>query len=293
VYWEQSGSPDGKPVVTLHGGPGSAPRSGSLTTADPDRYRLVRFHQRGCGLSTPHAAGLDVSLEPNTTRHLIGDIERLRTRLGIDGWLVHGGSWGATLALAYAQTFPDRVTEMLLASVTMTRAADVRWLAHEAGRFFPAEWARFRAHVPESDRDDLVAAYDQLINHGTDPRRRVDAAKAWCAWEDALISLDDQPYAGSRTRSEADLICFARLVTHYFAHAAFLDESQLLRDISKIAHIPAVLVHGRLDISGPPDVPWLLAQRWPAAELHLVHSGHTGNAEMSQRINDEFERWKR
>jgi len=156
--------------------------------------------------------------------HLIGDIEQLREHLGIDRWIVQGGSWGVTLALAYAQEFPDRVSEMLLVSVTLTRAADVHWFAHETGRYFPEAWSRFQAGVPEGERDDLVAAYDRRINHYADPAVRSKAAQDWCAWEDAIISLDDHPYLGSRAQSEAGLVCFARLVTHYFAHAAFLPE---------------------------------------------------------------------
>jgi proline iminopeptidase len=292
VYWEQSGSPTGKPMVMLHGGPGAAPNSGTPAVADPGAYRVIRFHQRGCGRSTPHAGDLDTSLTTNTTQHLIADLERLREHLGVERWLVHGGSWGVTLALAYAQAFPDRVTEMLLVSVTMTRAADVHWLAHETGRFFPREWTRFAAGVAVDKRDDLVAAYDRLINHDPDPAVRIKAAYDWCDWEDALISLDDEPYDGWRTKSEAALICFARLVTHYFSNAGFLEDDQLLRDAHRLADIPGVLIHGRLDLAGPPDVPWLLARHWPGAELHLVRSGHTGNDDMSDRISDTLERWK-
>lgn len=292
VHWEQSGNPGGKPVLMLHGGPGGAPSTGVPKVIDPEAYRVIRFHQRGCGLSTPHAGDFATSLEHNTTAHLIGDIEALREHLGVERWVVHGGSWGVTLGLAYAQAYPARVSELVLVSVTMTRAADVRWLAHETGRFFPAEWTRFRDAVPEAERGDLVAAYDRAINHGDDVVARTKAAHDWCAWEDAIISLDDLPYTGSRTRSEAELICFARLVTHYFAHAGFLADGQLLRDVGRIAHLPAVLVHGRLDLAGPPDVPWLLAQRWPAADLHIVRSGHTGNDAMSEVISAAYERWK-
>lgn len=292
VYWEQSGNPAGKPVVMLHGGPGGAPKSGLPKVVDPDAYRLVRFHQRGCGRSTPHVGDLGTSLVANTTQHLIADIELLREHFEIERWLVHGGSWGVTLGLAYAQAFPERVSEMLLVSVTMTRSSDVHWFAHETGRFFPEEWTRFRAGVPEADRDDLVAGYDRLINHHADPAVRIKATHDWCDWEDAIVSLDDEPYNGFRTQSEADLICFSRLVTHYFSNAAFLADDQLLDSMIQLAGIPGVLIHGRLDLAGPPDVPWLLAQRWPDAGLHLVRSGHTGNDEMSERISDAYETWK-
>jgi proline iminopeptidase len=292
IYWEQSGNPAGKPVVMLHGGPGGVPPSGLPKLVDPDAYRLIRFHQRGCGRSTPHAGDLRTSLDVNTTQHLIDDIEHLREHLGIERWLVHGGSWGVTLGLAYAEAFPHRVSELLLVSVTMTRAADVRWFAHDTGRFFPAEWARFQAGVPADERGNLVSAYNRLINGHADPAVRIKAARDWCDWEDALLSLDDLPYNGARRHSEAALICFARLVTHYFANAGFLEDDQLLRDAHRLADIPGVMVHGRFDIQGPPDVPWLLAQHWPAAELHLVRSGHTGNSEMGERIGDAYERWK-
>ena len=181
---------------------------------------------------------------------------------------------------------------MVLISVKMTRAINVHWLAHEVGRYFPQEWARFRAGVPADERDDLVAAYDRLINHHPDPAVRIRAARDWCAWEDALVSLEDVPYSGARTGSEAALICFARLVTHYFSHAGFLGDNQLLRDAHRLAGIPGVLIHGRFDLSGPPDVAWLLAQEWPDAELHLVRSGHLGNDEMGERIGAAYERFK-
>ena len=191
VYWEASGNPDGKPAVALHGGPGSGSSPGRRQWFDPDRYRLIQFDQRGCGLSTPHAGDLSTDLATNTTHHLIADIERLREHLGVERWLVWGGSWGVTLALAYAERFPERVTELILLSITMTRRADVHWLAHETGRFFPAEWARFRDAVPEADRDDLVAAYDRLLNGSSDPATRIQASLDWTAWEDAILSLEE------------------------------------------------------------------------------------------------------
>jgi proline iminopeptidase len=161
-------------------------------------------------------------------------------------------------------------------------------LAHEAGRYFPEGWSRFRGAVPQDERDDLVAAYDRRINHHPDPIVRTQAAYDWCAWEDALLSLDGRPYQGSRTRSKAGLICFARLVTHYFAYAAFLPDDYLLEHLDRLAAIPAVLVHGRFDLAGPPDVPWLVAQRWPSADLHLVLSGHSGNDDMSKPISEAY-----
>jgi proline iminopeptidase len=251
---------------------------------DPARYRLIQFDQRGCGRSTPHAGDLATDLSTNTTHHLISDIERLREHLGVERWLVWGASWGVTLALAYAERFPQRVTEMVLLSITMTRRSDVEWLTRTVGRYFPAEWERFRDGVPEGERDgDLAAAYDRLLNAHSDPAVRLQAARDWVAWEDAMLSLEEgyvtpnPRYADERFR-----VAFARLVTHYFSHAAWLEEDELLRDAARLAGIPGVLLHGRLDMAGPADVAWQLARAWPGAELHLVPGGHTGDAEMDR-----------
>ncbi len=203
-----------------------------------------------------------------------------------------GGSWGVTLALAYAQRFPHRVTELVLVSVTMTRASDVHWFAHEAGRFFPEQWEQFRSGVPEAERGDLVAAYDRLINIQPDPSVRERAIQGWCAWEEALLSLDDA-YPPGRFDDPVFRTCFARLVSHYFSHAAWLEDGELLRGCGRLAGIPGVLIHGRLDISGPPDVPWLLARAWPGSELHLVGTGHAGGDEMTNRMMSALDRFAR
>ncbi|UQA54795.1 prolyl aminopeptidase [Polyangium aurulentum] len=284
IYWEVSGNPDGKAAVALHGGPGGGSRPGRRRWFDPARYRLVQFDQRGCGRSTPHAGDLSTDLSTNTTHHLIADIERLREHLGIERWLVWGASWGVTLGLAYAERYPERVSEMILLSITMTRRADVRWFGHDVGRYFPEEWARFRAGVPEADRDgDLVAAYDRLLNGHHDPAIRLQAARDWVAWEDALLSLEEGYVTPNPCWSdERYRVAFARLVTHYFSHAAWLEEDELLRNASRLAGIPGVLIHGRLDLAGPADVAWQLAQAWRGAELHFVAGGHTGDAEMSR-----------
>ena len=293
IYWEASGNPDGKPAVALHGGPGSCSTPGRRRWFDPVRYRIVQFDQRGCGRSTPYAGDLSTDLTTNTTHHLIADIERLREYLGIDRWLVWGASWGVTLALAYAERHPERVSEMVLLSITMTRRADVRWLVRDVGRYFPHEWSRFLAGVPEVDRDgDLAAAYDRLLNGDADPAVRVQAARDWVAWEDAILSLEDG-YVSPHPRwaDERYMVAFARLVTHYFLHAAWLGEDELLRDVSRLAGISGVLVHGRLDLAGPPDVAWLLAQAWPDAELHFVSGGHTGDAEMDRLLLEATDRF--
>ncbi len=293
IYWETSGNPGGKPVVALHGGPGGGSTPGRRRWFDPARYRIVQLDQRGCGRSTPHAGDLATSLVSNTTHHLIADVEGLREHLGIERWLLWGASWGVTLALAYAERFPERVSEMILLSITMTRRADVRWFSREVGRYFPEEWARFRAGVPEEDRDaDLVAAYDRLLNGDAAPEVRLRAARDWVAWEDALLSLEDgYVVPNPRWADERYRVAFARLVTHYFCHAAWLDEDDLLRNAPRLASIPGVLVHGRLDLAGPPDVAWDLARAWPGAELHFIPGGHSGDAEMDRLLLEATDRF--
>jgi proline iminopeptidase len=293
IYWEVSGNPEGKPAVALHGGPGSGSTPGRRRWFDPERYRIVQFDQRGCGRSTPHAGDPSTDLATNTTHHLVADIERLREHLGIERWLVWGGSWGVTLALAYAERHPERVSEMVLLSITLTRRADVHWLAHETGRFFPEEWARFRAGVPATERDgDLVAAYDRLLNGDARPDVRVQAARDWVAWEDAILSLEEGYVTPNpRWADERFMVGFARLVTHYFSHAAWLEEDELLREAHRLTGIPGVLLHGRLDLSGPPDVAWQLAQAWPGAELRYIPGGHTGDAEMDRSLLEATNRF--
>lgn len=292
IYWEVSGNPKGTAAVTLHGGPGSGSSPGRRRWFDPDRYRLVQFDQRGCGRSTPHAGDWDTDLSTNTTHHLIADIERLREHLGIERWLVWGGSWGVTLALAYAERYPHRVSEMVLLSITNSRRSDVHWLAHETGRYFPEDWARFRAGVPEAERDDLVAAYDRLLNTPGDPAIRRQAARDWVAWEDAILSLEEgYVRPNPRWADERFMVAFARLVTHYFSHAAWLEDDELLRNATSLRGIPGVLLHGRLDLSGPADIAWQLAQAWPDAELHYVPGGHTGDAEMDRLLLEATDRY--
>ncbi len=293
TYWEVSGNPDGKPAVALHGGPGGGSSPGWRRWFDPDRYRLVQFDQRGCGRSTPQAGDFSTDLSTNTTHHLIADLERLRTHLGIERWLVWGGSWGVTLGLAYAERFPERVSEMVLLSITMTRRSDVRWFHIDVGRYFPEEWARFRAGVPESERDgNLVAAYDRLLNAHADPAVRLQAARDWVAWEDAILSLEEgYVVPNPRWADERYMVAFARLVTHYFSHAAWLEEDELLRNAGRLADIPAVLLHGRLDLAGPSDVAWQLAQAWPGSELHFVAGGHRGDTEMDRLLLEATDRF--
>lgn len=285
VYWEVCGSPDGKPALVVHGGPGSGCTTHHRQYFDPDRYRVALFDQRGCGRSTPHASDPATDMSRNTTGHLLADMERLREHLGIERWLLSGGSWGSTLILAYAERYPQRVSEIVISGVGTTRRSEIDWLYRGVARFFPEEWERFRAGVPEADRDgDLVAAYARLMED-PDPDVRARAANTWCAWEDAVISLEPngKPNAYS-DRPPAALLAFVRIAAHYFAHGAWLEEGALLRDAGRLAGIPGVLIHGRLDLGGPLDTAWALARAWPDAELVVINdSGHTGSDTMTER----------
>ncbi len=259
----------------LHGGPGSGCTPGVRRYFDPDVYDVVLFDQRNCGRSRPHASDPATDLTANTTWHLIADMERLRTHLGIDRWLLFGNSWGSTLALAYAETHPERVTAIVLAAVTMTRRADIDWLYGGVGRFVPAQHERFLAQLPESERDDPVAGYYRLMQDA-DPAVRLKAARDWCEWENALVSIDPDWKPEPRRMTDEFQLCFARIVTHYFHHGAWLDEGQILRDAGRLAGIPGALVHGRMDLGGPPDTAWELARAWPDAKLTLVeNAGHS------------------
>src|SRR6266545_5265066 len=212
VYWETRGNPDGKPARIVHGGPGSSCEGSRGRSFDPDRYRIVLFDQRGCGRSRPHASDPDTDLSTNTTAHLIEDIERLRHFLGVERWLVFGGSWGSTLGLAYAERHPSRVSEMVLFSVVTTGRHEVEWVTRQAGRLFPAPWARFREGVPEAERDrNLVDAYSRLL-HDPDPAVREKAAQDWCDWEDAVVSLESDYQPNPRYDDQHFRMAFARIV---------------------------------------------------------------------------------
>ena len=291
VYWEVSGNPDGKPALVLHGGPGSGSTPGRRRWFNPATYRLVQFDQRGCGRSTPPVADPSTDLTTNTTGRLLADIERLRGHLGIAQWLVWGASWGVTLGLAYAQAHPDRVSEMVLVSVTMTRPSDVHWLYHEVGRFFPEKWSHFRHGG--GDAGDLVASYNQLLNGHPNAAVRAKAAKDWCEWEDAVLSLEPGWAPNPRYEDPGFRMTFARLCAHYFSHAAWLADGQILREADRLAGIPGVMVHGRLDLGSPSDVPWLLQRAWPGSELHLVGTGHAGGDEMAEHMLGALERFAR
>ena len=284
IYWEVCGNPAGKPAVVLHGGPGSGCAPWWRDFFDLDGYRVLLFDQRGCGRSRPY------TLQANTTHHLIADIERLREHVGIERWLVLGGSWGSCLGLAYAQAHPERVTELVLFAVATGTRREVEWITRDVGRLYPAEWARFRDGVPEADRDgSLVDAYSRLL-HDPDPAVRDKAARDWCAWEDAHMRPGEPPdprFDDARFR-----LAFARLVTHYWRHAAWLADDELLGGARGLAGIPGVLIHGRLDLSAPLEVPWALAQAWRGAELQVVeregHAGGRGKTSLIVAALDRF-----
>lgn len=276
VYWETSGNPDGKPAVMLHGGPGQGCAPGMRRMFDPARYRAVLFDQRGCGRSTPHASDPATDMRHNTTEHLVVDMERLREHLGIERWLVTGGSWGATLAVVYAERYPERVTEIMISSVSLTRPSEIDWLYRGAGRFFPEQWERFRDGVPSRD-DDLVAAYARLLED-PDPLVRTEAARSWCVWEDTVLSLESGATIHNGPTGEWEL-AFARIVTHYYSHAGWLEPGAVIRDAGLLGGIPGVLIHGRRDLSCPVDTAWELARAWPGAKLLIDDgSGHRGSA---------------
>ena len=272
VYWEVCGNPNGKPALVLHGGPGSGCTPHHRRWFDPDAYRIVLFDQRGCGRSTPHASDPTTDLSSNTTPHLVRDIELLRRHLGIEQWLVWGNSWGTTLALAYAEQHPGRVSALVLVAVGMTRPAEIDWIYHGVGRFLPEHWARFRAGVPDADQDgNLVDAYYRLLQD-PDTMVRERAAQSWCDWEDAVVSPDTNTEPNPRYADPRFRMAFARIVTHYFAHDAWLEDGALLRHTDRLRGIPGVMIHGRFDLGGPLVTAWELAQAWPDARArHREH----------------------
>ncbi|SIO49111.1 proline iminopeptidase [Rhodovulum sp. ES.010] len=269
IYVEQCGNPRGIPVVVLHGGPGGGCSPAMRRYFDPAEFRVILFDQRGCGRSRPHA-----SVSANTTWHLVSDIETIRDTLGIDRWVLFGGSWGATLALIYAQAHPDRVAYLVLRGVFLMTQAELDWFyGGGAGQFWPDLWARFADLVPEDERHDMIEAYHRRLFSG-DMMLETRYARAWAAWENALASID---HDGPMGEAPADYArAFARLENHYFRNRGFLDrDGQILQDVALISHIPATIVQGRYDMVCPPASAWALAERWSRAELKMVPlAGH-------------------
>lgn len=277
IYWEVCGNPEGKPVVMVHGGPGGGCDEAMRRQFDPAAYRIVLFDQRGCGRSLPHVATAGTSLETNTTWHLVADMELLRKHLGIDRWQVFGGSWGSTLALAYAQTHPDRVTELVLRGIFLLRPSELRWFYQDgADTIFPDEWERYVEPIPPAERDDMIGAYHRRLN-AEDEQIRVQAAQAWSVWESRCSTLLPKPQLAEHFDDPATAVAFARIENHYFVNGGFLtDPDQLLRGVDAIRGIPAVIVQGRYDMVCPIRTAWDLHSAWPEAKLVIVDdAGHS------------------
>ncbi len=268
LYWERCGTPGAKPVVFLHGGPGAGCSTSHRRQFDPQRYDILLFDQRGCGRSRPHA-----SLEANTTWHLVADIERLREMAGVERWMAFGGSWGSTLALAYAQTHPERVTELVLRGIFTFCQSELDWLyRHGASEIFPDKWEEFVALIPEAERDDLVAAYHRRLT-GPDAAVRLEAAKAWSKWEAETVTLLPNPAVIEEHTADEFAVAIARIENHYMVNKGWIEEGALLRDADRLADIPAVMVQGRYDCCTPPATAWDLHKAWPSAELEIVPDG--------------------
>ena len=296
VYVEQSGNPDGKPVVFVHGGPGSGTSPKQRRVFDPERYRIVLFDQRMAGRSRPHAS---TTVDPavwatNTTWHLVADMERIREHLGIERWQVFGGSWGSCLALAYAQTHPERVTELVLRGIFTLRTRELAWM-YERGHLehvYPDLWAEFVAPVPPERRGDMQTAYHELL-FDPDPAVHLPAAKAWSGWESRIITVlpDEEGYR--KAVEDAQALSFARIENHYFVHGGWMREGQLLADAPAVAHIPTVIVQGRLDMCTPARTAFDLAERLPDARFVVVpDAGHAfsepGTLDQLVRATDEL-----
>ena len=289
LYYEQCGNPDGKPVVMLHGGPGAGCGAKMRRFHDPAKYRIVLFDQRGAGRSTPHA-----DLTGNTTWDLVADIEKLRGHLGIDRWQVFGGSWGSTLALAYAETHPGRVTELVLRGIFMLRRWELEWFYQQgASRLFPEAWDRYLAAIPQVEHHDLISAYHRRLT-SDDAAVRLAAARAWSVWEGSTSFLHVDPDFVDGHEDEAFALAFARIENHYFVNGGFFEvDDHLLRDAHRISDIPGVIVHGRYDVVCPVQNAWDLHKAWPNAELTITPaSGHSAfeaeNTDALVRATDRF-----
>ncbi|HEV7122571.1 MAG TPA: prolyl aminopeptidase [Rhodanobacter sp.] len=291
LYYEQSGNPLGKPVVFLHGGPGGGTSPKCRRFFDPAVYRIVLFDQRGCGRSTPHA-----ELTDNTTWDLVADIERLREHLGIDRWQVFGGSWGSTLALAYAQTHPDKVTELVLRGIFMLRRAELEWFYQKGcSQLYPDAWETYLAAIPEVERGDLMSAYHRRLT-SQNAKTRTEAARAWSVWEGATSFLWQDPSHIHSSGEDEFALAFARIECHYFVNGGFFaHDDHLLRHIESIRHMPAVIVQGRYDVVCPLRSAWDLHRAWPEADLRIVQdAGHSafepGNMHELIEATDRFGR---
>lgn len=288
IYYERVGTKGAKPAVFLHGGPGGGISPKQRRVFDPARYDVLLFDQRGCGRSKPFS-----ELEANTTWHLVADIERLREMVGVDTWLVFGGSWGSTLALAYAETHPERVSELVLRGIYTLTKAEMDWYYRfGVSEMFPDKWERFVAPIPQAERGDMLAAYRKRLT-SEDAATRLAAAKAWSVWEGETITLLPEPETSTVFGQDEFALAFARIENHFFVHAGWLEDGQLIRDAHKIRHIPGVIVHGRYDMPCPLRFAWALHKAWPEAEFHIVEgAGHAftepGILDQLIRATDKF-----
>lgn len=270
IYFEQVGNPHGRPVLFLHGGPGAGAGAVHRRFFDPVAFRAVLFDQRGAGRSRPLGA-----TDANTTRHLIADIERLRAHLGIRDWLLFGGSWGSTLAIAYAQAHPDRVSGAVLRGIFLGSAGEVDWFLYGLARFFPDAWANFAGHIPRAEQADLLGAYHTRLIQA-DPAIHMPAARAWSLYEGSCSTLLPHPETVGSFAEDRTALGLARIEAHYFRHGSFLPEGGLLGHMQRIAHIPAEIVQGRYDMICPPETAVRLARHWPAARLSMIpDAGHS------------------
>jgi len=270
VYWERSGTPGAKPAVFLHGGPGGGFSPKHRRLFDPKLYDVLLFDQRGCGRSTPHA-----SLDNNTTWHLVADIERLRALMGVEQWLVFGGSWGSTLALAYAETHPAHVSELVVRGIYTLTKAELDWYYQfGVSEMFPDKWEKFIAPIPENERHAMMAAYRRRLT-APDRETQLAAARAWSLWEGETITLLPEPDTSDKFGEDEFALAFARIENHFFVHAGWMDEGQLLRDAPRLADISGTIVHGRYDMPCPAKYAWQLHKAWPKAEFRLIEgAGH-------------------
>jgi proline iminopeptidase len=288
IYWERVGTPGAKPAVFLHGGPGGTISPNHRRLFDPALYDVTLFDQRGCGKSTPHA-----ELEANTTWHLVADIEGLRELAGVEKWLVFGGSWGATLALAYAEIHPERVSELVVRGIYMLSKAELDWYYQfGVSEMFPDKWERFIALIPPEERHEMMRAYYRRLT-SEDRATRLAAARAWSIWEGETITLLPEPATSKPFEDDEYADAFARIETHFFVNAGWLEEGQLLRDARKLDGIPGVIVQGRYDMPCPAKYAWQLHRAWPEAEFHLIEgAGHAysepGILDRLIRATDKF-----
>ena len=272
IYYEESGNPTGKPCLFVHGGPGGGASPTARQFFDPDKYRIVLFDQRGCGRSKPHA-----SIEANTTWHLIDDIELIRETLGIDRWLVFGGSWGSTLSLAYAQSHPERITELVLRGIFLLRAQELQWFyQHGASELYPDAWQHYLAPIPDDERHDLISAFHSRLT-SDDPEVRLSAARAWSVWEASTSFLIQNEDLMAQLDEPEAALAMARIECHYFVNGGFFESpNQLIEAVDKIRPIPCVIVQGRYDVVCPPTTAWDLHRAWPEADFKLIaNAGHS------------------